>query len=243
MISKEILSQIDKERQELYTYWDHTPAILERDHSIMEKIDEAIVRNIILKILRDGMEEEIDGRVVSRHVLSAKELLNIVNSTLEKPLIHISKSKERTLGIRKEIKISNIYFHLERLQEYDLVGVVKIILEGRHKVTYFARKAKLFLFSGGEDFVSKKMGEMIEVIKILNPQIERNEIKKKLNLLLEYEDDNKGKYMEWFENNQERLKGVDFNPEILLSLFELIFPIEPLDASLLEEFRKLFSIE
>jgi DNA-binding transcriptional ArsR family regulator len=141
----------------IINHWQEIPSILEiEDPGI--KIRKQELRSEILAILREGIKEYDKQRdeVISRHVFSAKEM----QEYLEKKLI-------------KKPSLSNIYFHLEKLQESELIKVVASIKEGRHVTQYYGRTAKLFLYKQKESDINlesndKFFQKLDELIKKFN---------------------------------------------------------------------------
>ncbi|MFX1285591.1 MAG: hypothetical protein ACFFB5_18270 [Promethearchaeota archaeon] len=142
--------------QLLFDHWDKIPSFAYIDVP-KDKYYSHPVKSEIVKLLREGIEEmSPDGRSVMRHALNVIEIKEL----LEK---------------RKEIVMSstNLYFHLDTLQEIGLIKVVATLQKGPHgrnKVKYFGRVARN-LFVGSEkisfESYTKRFNEFQKFANIL----------------------------------------------------------------------------
>ncbi|MFX0173936.1 MAG: hypothetical protein ACFE9L_18785 [Candidatus Hodarchaeota archaeon] len=149
---------LSQKKLTIINQWQEIPSILEIEDPGV-KIRKQKLRSEILAILREGIKEYDKQRdeVIIRHVFSAKEMQEF----LEKKL-------------KKRPSLSNIYFHLEKLQESELIKVVASIKEGRHVTQYYGRTAKLFLYKQKESDINlesddKFFQKLNELIKKFNP--------------------------------------------------------------------------
>ena len=142
--------------EDLFQLWKDMPVIQKlSDQKLFMTLNDPI-RSSILKILREGI---IDRNGRKRNFLIANELLEYVNQELEE--------------IDKSIKTSMLYYHLDKLQESNLVKYV-FHVEGRHKRKYFGRTAKFYLF-GDDDKEKEIMKDSFDpILKLLlhfNPEV------------------------------------------------------------------------
>lgn len=121
-----------KLKKALFDHWQKTPVIKEIPEPMPLELIQQEVRSAILDVLREGVEEyyEKQDLVTIRHVFSAKELHRLI--------------KEK---ISVKIKISNVYFHINKLKENGYVQIVTSIKEGRQITHFYGRTAKLFLWT------------------------------------------------------------------------------------------------
>ena len=90
------------DRQILYNFWKNVQTIQFKDATLYKFADQE-VRNAILEILREGIDEEnlsTSKKMVRRHALNAQELQIHVNKRIDTP-----------------VKLSNVYFHLRLGQQ------------------------------------------------------------------------------------------------------------------------------
>jgi DNA-binding transcriptional ArsR family regulator len=109
----------EDEREVLYSVWDKIPkaSFFDVEKQILQSHP---ARSEILRILKQGLD---DGR--RRYALNAQEIRKL-----------LKKNSNITLSA------TNVYFHLNALEEHNLIQVVATILEKRHKVTYYGRSAQ-----------------------------------------------------------------------------------------------------
>lgn len=114
----------NSKRSVLYEHWKKIPAKAFVDVS-KKTMKSHPCRTAILDILREGV---VDHRERRRHAMNAKEI----------------RGKLIERGI--DLSINALYFHLNVLEENELILTVANILEGRHRVAYFGRVAR-YIFS------------------------------------------------------------------------------------------------
>lgn len=191
----------------VYDFWKDVPTISECDSECFEKVVMQNFRDAILVILRKGIEDDHtrENSLPRRHALSAPEIL---------PLL-----KEK-LGY--EPRLSNIYFHVEKLEQANLVKKVAKRLEGRHYVTYYGRTCKLIIGGVEKESKTKKLAfahEIFKLAEVLGVKINRQ----RLNELLEkiYQRSNELYQMEkeWMEKNHQAIVELDIG---VFELYEFI---------------------
>ena len=145
-MSDEIMT---KERQKLIDYWENAPPMKFIDLKQSDYRSHPS-RPAILRILLEGMAEEDTVHPINskkRHVLNAAEIQKIL---LERKDIEISRT--------------NLYFHLNTLDELGLIKTVTTILEGPHKrnkTKYYGRVARS-LFIGSQEESHAKYNRMFQ---------------------------------------------------------------------------------
>ncbi|UCG01716.1 MAG: hypothetical protein JSW11_19155 [Candidatus Heimdallarchaeota archaeon] len=123
------------EHQILFDYWDKIPSFAYIDVP-KDKYYSHPVKSEIIGLLREGIEEKSsEGKSKVRHALN---------------VIEIKEFLERKRDIN--MSSTNLYFHLDILQEIGLIKIVATLQKGPHgrnKVKYFGRVARN-LFVGSE---------------------------------------------------------------------------------------------
>ncbi len=143
-----------EDHQILFDHWEDIPAFEYVDLP-KDKYYSHPVRREIVRLLLEGVEEESpDGKFKKRHALNVIE----IREQLEK---------------RKNIDMSptNLYFHLDILQEVGLIKVVTTLQKGPHgrnKVKYFGRVARSLFVSSEEISLSNYTEQFKEFEKLAN---------------------------------------------------------------------------
>ncbi|MFW9997885.1 MAG: winged helix-turn-helix domain-containing protein [Candidatus Odinarchaeota archaeon] len=126
----------EEDRQALYDYWNSIPThkFIDAPESVYKSQP---IRRAIVKILREGiLDEPEDPRSRKRHVLNAAEIRQLLK---ERNTINISQT--------------NLYFHLNVLEEAGIIQVPFILKEGPHKrnnTKYYGRVARYLLITDKE---------------------------------------------------------------------------------------------
>lgn len=209
---------------DIYQLWKDIPIVQTLSSSqYLFKATNQPIQNAILKILREGI---IDHNDKKRHFLTANELLEAVNLEIE--------------GIQKEIKISMLYYHLDKLQEFLLVEFVYYI-EGRHKRKFFGRTAKFYLFSD-----TKKEKEKIEsffspiskLIMHYNPKSDIEQYKQIVNQIIDQEKLFSKLLVTWMRENHELLYELDIDAFDLFTSLSSFITSQELFSQLFQPLKR-----
>ena len=194
----------DQEWQKVYEFWKNVPTILEIGKDTFAKIVNQDFRGAILDILREGIIDDYiqENGLSRRHAMSAPEML--------------PKIREK-LGYK--VKLTNVYFHLEKLEKANLIQEVAKKLEGKHYITYYGRTSKLILSDDSGVCELKFLQSAYDLAKNLNQEIDTQ----KLNTLISKIHGRIGELhqieKEWIQNNHEILFQLDID---VLELFDFI---------------------
>jgi hypothetical protein len=190
-----------KNRRLLFDFWKDIPTIQLMEESFFTIMNQE-VRSAILDILREGILDDVflreDGKKRRRYALNAQELQK-----------HVEKRLDR------EITISNIYFHLQKLKEIDCIQELVSIREGKYNVAYFSRTAKLFSSSIKE---SSKAGDIeavrkfiIQLLPSVNPTIQKETIMNLFDEIYQYRLERGKRRIEWLEKHAELITDLEFD--------------------------------
>jgi len=190
-----------KNHKLLFDFWKNIPTIKFMDESFFQIMNQE-VRSVILDILREGILDDVffekDGKKRRRYALNAQELQK-----------HIEKRLER------EITISNVYFHLQKLKEIDCIQELVSIREGKYNVAYFSRTAKLFSSSIKE---SAKAGDIeavrkfiIQLLPSVNPTIHKETIMNLFDEIYQYRLKREKRRFEWLEKHADLITDLEFD--------------------------------
>lgn len=120
--------------EDLPQLWRETPLYLTiEDASILDHSPP--VHDYISLLLGNGIPED-DGE--QRYFLTANEILDKVNTNFE--------------DSEKPMKLSMLYYHLEKLQEQNCVNYIHA-QDGQYKRKYFSKSAKVIMLSNTEEDV------------------------------------------------------------------------------------------
>ena len=186
-------------RKLLFDFWRDVPTIRFMDESFFTIMNQEI-RSEILDILREGiLDDSILEKSRRRYALNAQELQKFVGERLQ-----------------REITLSNIYFHLQKLKEIDCVQELVSIREGKYNVAYFSRTAKLFSSSIRD---SEKMREKLNMLRklfirllpSLNPTIDKETIMNLFDEIYQYRLEREQLRFTWLETHAELLTDLEFD--------------------------------
>lgn len=222
-VPQKILNSPSKEK--ILNQWNNIPAIKETyDFTTFELMTQG-VRSIIVDLLREGIMEynPITNQCVTRHVFSAKEILNYVKKNLS-----------------VEITPQNIYFHLSKLEEAGIITRVASIKAGRHSTHYFGRTARLFVNVGSpsekEYLNDEKIGKINDLLKRINPDIPEEIPQVVFNELKESTDESRERIKEWMAEYEKLI--IDLNIDFR-DIYEILFLIDRFDKTTIEITRKI----
>ncbi|MHA2032826.1 MAG: winged helix-turn-helix domain-containing protein, partial [Candidatus Kariarchaeaceae archaeon] len=151
------------ERQILFENWDSIPAakLIDVSKNVYKSNP---IRISILKNLSEGLSDDsTDDGLKIRHVLNVTEI-------------------KKLLQEKNDIKISqtNLYFHLNKLEEVGMIKEVATLLEGPHKrnrTKYYGRVARhLFITDQQQSYerIGKQFGEFKRLADLLEIELPEN---------------------------------------------------------------------
>ncbi|MFX0062204.1 MAG: hypothetical protein ACFFC7_08440 [Candidatus Hermodarchaeota archaeon] len=230
-----VFNDIQDAKKYLIDYWTSLPATkqIQEPIEVTEKLLKQEIRSAIVDILREGIVDEIDEVEVEyqdkrRHALTAQELRE-----------HIKKRLET------QIKLSTVYFHLQKLQEHGYIQIVTIIKQGRSNIAYYGRTAKLFLFPNKMDSLKEIhfINKLSKLISELNPNQEEEQtielVKKLQKLNIEMEQT----INKWIEKNEEFINKISIDVKALFYFLAILGRTSPRIAKIQAEITKLLKLE
>lgn len=191
---------------DFYSYWNKLTEIKVLNPAQFKKIRQNI-RSSIIKVLTLGIEDtnHSTGISATRRVLSANE---------------INPKIDEILGLK--VKRANLYFHLQILEELDVVQIVGTITHNKKITSYYGRTAKAFILSGKKDKKELDLlrnDDFLLLLKNLNPKIPENEIKAVIDNLLKIGDNETTQILSWVDKYGTILQNSNVN---FIELFQLI---------------------
>lgn len=226
-MNKKSREQEAEKKELLYSYWEELPMIMKLELSHEEVLSHE-VRGLILQYIRKGKEEKIDGTKRYRHAFSAKELLDMANEKMD-----------------EKMKLQSMYFHLQKLQEYNLLYTVTTLQEGRHHVAYFGRTARGFLFQGikDKDKYINYFAEGAKFAQAINPEVSKNKFDALLKEFKAIHQKSEKKIIQWLEDHKEIINENNIDSATLFSFLALINSHNKRMTNLMHEVAQLLNFE
>ncbi len=218
----------DQDWQKAFDFWKDVQTIAEIEENTFNNVVDQEFRGTILEILRKGILDK--QKLSTRHAMSAQEMLPKIQEKLE-----------------SEIKLTNVYFHLEKLEKAGLIREITKKLEGRHYVKYFGRTSKLIICGNSEDTESQKVRFLNPVYKI-GEALKINISKQRLNEIAEAIQHRRDELYhlekEWIEKNHETLSSLDIDVlDLFVFLKEYLRASDPVMQNLTSQFYKELSFK
>jgi Fe2+ or Zn2+ uptake regulation protein len=219
-LSEQSISTTD-EREILYSFWDKLPkaSFFDVEKQILQSHP---ARSQILRILKQGMDEDSESR--TRYALNAQEIRKL-----------LKKRANITMSA------TNVYFHLNTLEEYKLIHVVSTILEKRHKVAYYGRSAHHLFIRPAESrlqSIVELSEEFSQFAKALNIDLDHRifeSLPEDYHNLKRKREEVLG---QWIVSNEEILQEKNLDLNKVFDFMKLIDTVNSEYLSLFHEFQK-----
>ncbi|MFX1508314.1 MAG: hypothetical protein ACFFDC_19710, partial [Promethearchaeota archaeon] len=184
---------MDEKREILYSFWESLPPL-----KIISKPEEEIyghkVRLHIIRILRKGILDQLDNSR-RRRALNAREILSNL-----KELQTEEKKDEEEAPKAKDISLQSLYFHLQKLEEAELIQTVTILRKGSHNTAYYGRTARIFLHTDlvkHEKKISQAFTAIKQFAKVKNPDLNTEKLDDFRERYLAHEKQRSERISEW----------------------------------------------
>ncbi|MHA2171333.1 MAG: hypothetical protein ACXAB7_15710 [Candidatus Kariarchaeaceae archaeon] len=226
-----ILDKYPEKKVAFFEYWENLKIIKqEAEAQYYEKIVKEKHRSAIIAVLNHGIQDIDPSTKKSRYrrVLSANEIHHEV---------------EKSIG--EEVKKSNLYFHLDKLEKGDFIQVVDTLASGKRNTTFYGRTAKVFSpkFSPKYNFTFHRSSELLQVLKNLNQDVTDQEIQKTLDQVEGFNNYHSDDYFNWIENQGELFTGLDFDFVTLANMFSVIRRYSPTVIKGIQELANLLNVD
>ncbi len=216
----------------LFNYWTNIDKVKVLSVEEFDKLNQDI-RGAICHVLASGMDDEHpqSRELLKRYALNAKEIKLLVEEKLN-----------------YEIQKSNLYFHLQKLEDSGLIKVVDVIKivdkQSRRKKPYsfYGRTAKMFLLGGprekNELAIFKEKSFMDFILK-LNPEIKKDSVKDVLNRVAIIRENDFHFFISWMNLYETELDetGADFR-----DIFGLVNMLKFHDPAIFDAITKLANL-
>ncbi|MFX1511240.1 MAG: hypothetical protein ACFFCQ_01485 [Promethearchaeota archaeon] len=222
----------DPEWLQLYEFWKDAPTILEVDEVTFNKIALQEFRGAILDILRIGVLDDYakEKGLPRRHAMSAPEMLPYLKEKLE-----------------YDVRLSNVYFHLEKLENAQLIRKIAKRLEEKHYITYYGRTSKLIIHQSPKDFElheSKEIKHVYKLSKIIKGDFNEQKLNEIVGKISQRYNELYEMEKEWIKNNHDMLFRQDIDVlEFYGFIANLLRGRDSIFHDLLSQFYKELGLE
>lgn len=234
-------------KNELFDYWKSIPIIKVIPESQSSKLfvdkggkyDKAsTIRALILQIIRDGVEDKTeDGELQTRYLLTAKEILDILNPKLI----------EKLLSERARLKRASLYFHLDKLEDAGYIRTAGYMVRGTsQRVTYYGRTARVITttdYDGTPSYPILRSQGLRDLIKRMNPSIDSDDIELLLGKIDFINDYNPATFPIWVERNEAILEIIDIDLVKLSSIISILRRFNMITIDSIAELSKLIKFK
>jgi DNA-binding transcriptional ArsR family regulator len=230
---------MDEKREILYSFWESLPPL-----KIVTRPEEEVyghkVRLFIIRILRKGILDQLDKNR-RRRALNAREILsNLKNLQPEE-----TKDEEEALKI-KDISLQSLYFHLQKLEEAELVQTVTILRKGSHNTAYYGRTARIFLHTDlvkTEKKISEAFAAIKQFAKVKNPDLNEEKIDDFRNRYLTREKRRSERISKWVIQYESLIVENNIDLTSFFRFMEILDTINPENIQLLKELQDILLFE
>ncbi|MBD3407533.1 MAG: helix-turn-helix domain-containing protein [Candidatus Lokiarchaeota archaeon] len=213
------------ERSVLFQYWEEIPKSKFLDVS-KDILSSHPARASILRILKLGINDEIEDS--KRHAMNASE---------------IRKQLEENHSI--ELSQTNMYFHLEILDEAGLLIPVAQILQKRHYITYYGRSAQyLFVRDPVErlETLQRRFSQLFDLMEVIgaSPDIdEMRTIPKEYHTLKRKQEESLG---DWLVEHEDAIDQQGLDISEIFEVLKMVDSVNPEFVSLLDGVRRMLNL-
>jgi DNA-binding transcriptional ArsR family regulator len=188
------------------------------------------IRSAIMKVLREGIEDESTKQ--RRYALNAREIKQELdkNKNLINKLGQEKAQKRRKKKPPSEISYTNLYFHLNKLQEAGAIHTVVIAIERSHRIAYYGRTAQVILIRELEAQLSRYeeiFGEFSKFTKFLKPDIDVEEIKKIPEQYYKLRNERELIIAHWVADHAQIIRDENLDITSIFSALKIIDTINP----------------
>jgi DNA-binding transcriptional ArsR family regulator len=242
MIEKSSKKFDPRNRQILYDFWDSLPRI--KFVKDAEKVYYAhTARQAILKALGEGIKEVTETsaeKTVIRRALSAQEIFQRIELYKKE-----RREIQRINWDEFDISLHNLYFHIQKLEDANLIQTVAILREGRHNVSYYGRTAQVLIFRiDYEEYekIKNAFSAMAKLAPHINSNLKSEEILDFYNKYVQIGQSHSSKLFESLADFEKPLQETDVDPGDIANFIELLLTVNSEFVKLLEELREYLGI-
>ncbi len=143
---------------EIYTFQNKIPKF--KIINTTKEFQESPIKPAIMKALSEGVHDaQSQTQDQLRYALTAKEIKQKLEST-DNPKV-------------KKVSYTNLYFHLNKMEEAGIIKQIAKVIEKSHRITYYGRSAHVVLLNSPETEIEKitqSLTELFKLMKIINAE-------------------------------------------------------------------------
>ncbi|MFX0152044.1 MAG: hypothetical protein ACFFAJ_14745 [Candidatus Hodarchaeota archaeon] len=230
---------MDEKREILYSFWESLPPL-----KIVTRPEEEVyghkVRLHIIRILRKGIIDQIDN-TRRRRALNAREILSIVKEMQTEEATDKEEAPKT-----KDISLQSLYFHLQKLEEAELIQTVTILRKGSHNTAYYGRTARIF-FHTDPVKTEKKISEAFAAIKqfarVKNPDLNEVKIDDFRERYLSHEKQRSERISKWLIQYESLIVENNIDLTSFFKFMEILDTINPEIIQILKELQDTLQFE
>jgi DNA-binding transcriptional ArsR family regulator len=230
---------MDEKREILYSFWESLPPL-----KIISRPEEEVyghkVRLQVIRILRKGILDQLDNNR-RRRALNAREILSIV-----KDMQTEEKKDEEEAPKTKDISLQSLYFHLQKLEEAELIQTVTILRKGSHNTAYYGRTARIFLHTDpvkNEKKISQVFSAIKQFAKVKNPKLNEEKIDDFRERYLSHEKQRSERISKWLIQYESLIVENNIDLTSIFKFMEIIDTINPENIQILKELQDTLNFE
>ena len=230
---------MDEKREILYSFWESLPPL-----KIISRPEDEIyghkVRLHIIRILRKGIIDQLDNSR-RRRALNAREILSIL-----KEMQTEEKKDEEEAPKAKDISLQSLYFHLQKLEEAELIQTVTILRKGSHNTAYYGRTARIFLHTDPvkhEKKISQAFATIKQFAKLKNPDLNEEKLDDFRERYLAHEKQRSERISEWFIQYETLIVENNIDLTSFFKFMEIIDTINPENIQILKKLQETLKFE
>ncbi|MCE7734156.1 MAG: helix-turn-helix transcriptional regulator [Candidatus Heimdallarchaeota archaeon] len=203
------------QRAKFFDFWIDLPISKRIDSDSYSTILHSSVRSLIISMLAQGISEihPVNQTNQKRRALSAKEIGNILSTQYQ-----------------IDVKKANLYFHLQKLEDVNLIHVVDTTRKGKRFTSYYGRTARIFLSDDDLKMIKYKIFDdenFSQLIHSLNEDLTSTEVEKALSNLHTLNEFKMSVFEDWVQTYQDHMKGLDLELYELFKIFSIINRFTP----------------
>ncbi|MFX1284524.1 MAG: hypothetical protein ACFFB5_12765 [Promethearchaeota archaeon] len=230
---------MDEKREILYSFWESLPPL-----KIISRPEEEVyghkVRLHIIQILRKGILDRLDNSR-RRRALNAREILSIL-----KEMQTEEDKDEEEAPKAKDISLQSLYFHLQKLEEAELIQTVTILRKGSHNTAYYGRTARIFLHTDlvkHEQKISRAFTAIKQFVKVKNPDLNVEKLDNFRQRYLTHEKQRSERISKWFIQYESLIVENNIDLTSFFKFMEIIDTINPENIQILKELQETLKFE
>ena len=193
-----------------------------------KKFNESPIRPAIMTVLREGIYSK-NGEEPIRYALTAQEIKE-----------HIGRAPFPEV---KNVTYTNLYFHLKKMLEAEVIQIVAYVIEGNHRIAFYGRTARLIFFNDPSSelkLYKSRFEELTRLIKLLDTEIDMQIFDNLPDQYYNDEETKARKIAKWMAKNEEVITGNGLNMDHIFKALMKIINSSNINEKAFKEVNKLF---